>query len=71
MMFIQDMLTSIWKYFTSFFYTETVTDDTSFFDAREKIYEDYMSKKAMSELNDICSYIEKKKNIHKDKCRLR
>jgi hypothetical protein len=58
-----------WNYLASFFISESVTEDTKYFDAREKIYDDYMAKKTVCELDDICSYFERKKNIHKGKCK--
>ena len=68
MKFLYDFLVGIWNYFASFCEKKPAIDDTRIFDPREKIYEDYMSEKTMTELNDICSYIENKKNIYKEKC---
>jgi hypothetical protein len=57
------------NYLASFFVSESVTEETRFFDAREKIYDDYITKKTVCELDDICSYIQDKKNIHIEKCK--
>lgn len=40
-------------------------------DPRQKIYEDYMQKDQLRELNDIFSYVRKKENRIKEKCKLR
>ena len=58
-----------WNYLASFFVSESVTEETRFFNAREKIYDDYITKKTVCELDDICSYIQDKKNIHIGKCK--
>ena len=70
-MFLYDFLVSIWNYFAAFCEKKPVIEETGIFDPREKIYENYMSEMAITELNDISSYIEKKKDIYKEKCKLR
>ena len=36
---------TFWNYLASFFVSKSVTEETRYFDAREKIYDDYMAKK--------------------------
>ena len=64
-----EFLCTLWDYIAAFFVSKRAPDNTRYFDPREKIYEDYMAKKTVSELDDICSYIQEKKNIHIGKCK--
>ena len=51
---------------------ESVTEETTLLDPREAIvYEDYMAKKDMKELNEIFSFVRNKENAMKRKCKLR
>ena len=64
-------LKALKNYIKSFFCTK---DDKPEYleplDPRQKIYEDYMQKKELKELNDIFSYVRKKENRIKEKCKL-
>ena len=69
---IFDVLRALKNYIKSFFCTKN--DKPEYLeplDPRQKIYEDYMQKKELKELNDIFSYVRKKENTIKKKCKLR
>ena len=71
-----DYLQSLFARFFAFIYNacsrKEVTEETTPLDPRESIiYENYMHKKDMRELNDIFSFVRKKENDIKNKCKLR
>lgn len=67
--YIQNLLASLFDYFYNFCSRKSETENTTLLDPREAIvYEDYMHKKDMRELNDIFSFVRKKENAIKRKC---
>ena len=67
--YIQDLLARFVAYFYNLCSRKNETEDTTLLDPREAIvYEDYMHKKDMRELNDIFSFVRKKENDIKRKC---
>ena len=70
--YIQGLFTRFFAYIYEACSRQSETDDTVLLDPRESIvYEDYMLKKDMQELNEIISFIRKKENAIKKKCKLR
>ena len=70
--YIQGLFARFFAYIYDVCSRKSVTEETTLLDPRESIvYEDYMAKKDMQELNEIISFIRKKENAIKKKCKLR
>ena len=69
MYYIHNFWNTVYDYVRSFFCKEKEPIPLN---PREKIvFEDYMLKKDLQELNDIFSYVRKKENALKEKCKHR
>ena len=69
--YFQELLARFFAYIYSVC-TKSVTEETTELDPREAIvFDDYMHKKDMQELNDIFSFVRSKENAVKRKCKLR
>ena len=61
--YIRGLFTKFFAYIYDICSWKYVTEETALLDPREAIvYEDYMAKKDMQELNDIFSFVRKKEN---------
>ena len=70
--YFQELFARFFAYIYSVCSRKSVTEETTLLDPRESIvYEDYMAKKDMQELNEIFSFVRKKENDVKRKCKLR
>ena len=70
--YFQNLLSRFFAYIYSVCSRQTVTEETTLLDPRESIvFDDYMHKKDMQELNDIFSFVRSKENAVKRKCKLR
>ena len=70
--YIQELFARFFAYIYEACSRKSVTEETTLLDPREAIvYEDYMAKKDMRELNEIFSFVRNKENAMKRKCKLR
>ena len=70
--YIQDLFSRLVSYLYGLCPWKSETEETTFLDPRETvIYDKYMADKEMRELNEIISFIKKKENDIKKKCKLR
>ena len=70
--YLQELLARFFAYMYSVCTKQSVTEETTLLDPRESIvFDDYMHKKDMQELNDIFSFVRKKENDVKRKCKRR
>ncbi len=66
------LLKVVRDYVKSFFCSKNAKpDNLEPLDPRQKIYENYVVTDQLQELNDIFSYVKKKENKIKEKCKLR
>ncbi len=66
---VQRVSDYIWSFFCS---TNEKGSDVVPLDPKERlVYEDYMASKDLQELNEIISFVRKKENDIKSKCKLR